>query len=105
VAGGSFVLNMKGQHMNRDCVVEPDDQCTDVASLAYPHRWQPSGYVNPYRLPPYEADDIFDRLTGVECWPNELNEMARQTLSTACFLLFGFPLLLLLLYATVQRMS
>ena len=54
-----------------------------------PQRWQPSGYVNPYRLPPYEFADIYEELTAVDCWRNELNEQARHTLVDIAYLLFG----------------
>jgi hypothetical protein len=53
------------------------------------HRWQPSGYVNPYRLPPYSAADIYEELSAVDCWPNESNELARHTLINIVVLLFG----------------
>jgi hypothetical protein len=57
--------------------------------LTRPQRWQPSGYVNPYRLPPYQFADIYEELTAVDCWPNELNELARHTLINIVVLLFG----------------
>ena len=77
-----------------------DGHSADVDGVTCPERWQPSGYVNPYRLPPYEFADIFERLTSVACWPNELNEMARRGLSSACWLLVGsIGMLLLVLLA------
>jgi hypothetical protein len=77
-----------------------DGHSADVDGVTCPERWQPSGYVNPYRLPPYEFADIFERLTSVACWPNELNEMARRGLSTAFWLLVGsIGMLLLVLLA------
>jgi hypothetical protein len=93
--------------MNDDCVYDPDGYCMHVDGMVCPRRWQPSGYVNVYRLPPYEDADIFERLTGVACWSNELNEMARRGLSSACWLLVGSigMLLLVLLYASAERLS
>jgi hypothetical protein len=87
-------------------------QCTNgnnvhVKGVNSPDRWRPSGYVNPYRLPPYESADIFERLTSVDCWPNELNESARRTLIALFYLLVMFlgMLPLVLLYAAAERVS
>ena len=88
--------------LDLDRIENSDGHSTDVDGIKCPERWQPSGYVNPYRLPPYEFADIFERLTSVACWSNELNEMARRTLVNIFFLLalsIGIPLLVLLALA------
>ncbi len=68
-----------------------------------PQRWQPSGYVNPYRLPPYESADIYEELTAVDCWPNESNELARHTLINIVFLLFG--VIVMSVYVTLYAVA
>jgi hypothetical protein len=60
-----------------------------TGELAGPQRWQPTGYVNPYRLPPYQSADIYEELAAVFCWPNELNALARPTPINIVFLLFA----------------
>jgi hypothetical protein len=66
------------------------DTCREAFFAAPTAGWQPSGYVNVYRLQPYQPADMFEALTASDCWTNELNETARRTLSDACWLLVGF---------------
>jgi hypothetical protein len=82
--------------LDLDRIQNVDELNTHVDGVTCPERWQPSGYVNAYRLPPYEYADIFERLTSVACWSNELNEMAHRTLVNIFFLLalsIGIPLI------------
>ena len=97
---GKRIMMTTGLDLDR--IENIDGHSTHVDGVTCPERWQPSGYVNPYRLPPYEFADIFEELTGVACWSNELNEMARRTLVNIFFLLvlsIGIPLLALLALA------